>query len=82
MERRRQQGLVTLVALIKSIDHLTTSSSDELLDPPITQVTENETSNESESDGDSNDDDEVISSTHSTKAGPFIQVPVTTPTSI
>jgi hypothetical protein len=82
MERRRQQGLVTPVALIESIDHLATSSSDELSDPPITQVTENETSNESESDGDSDDDDEVIPSTHSTEAGPFIQVPATVPTSI
>ena len=72
MERRRQQGLVTPVALVESIDHLATSSSDELSDPPITQVTENETSNESESDGDSDDDDEVIPSTHSTEAGPFI----------
>jgi hypothetical protein len=72
MERRRQQGLITPVALIKSIDHLATLFSDKLLDLLITQVTKNETSNESESDGDSNDDDEVIPSTHSTEAGPFI----------
>jgi hypothetical protein len=57
-------------------------SSDKLLDPLITQVTKNETSNKSKSDGDSDDDDEVIPSTYSIKAGPFIQVPITAPTSI
>jgi len=36
IERRRQQGLITPITLIKSIDHLTTSSSDKLSDPPIT----------------------------------------------
>jgi hypothetical protein len=82
MEQRRQQGLVTLATLVKPIDHLATSSSDELLDPLITQVIKNETSNKSESNDDSDDNDEIIPSTHPTKAGPFIQVPVTIPTLI
>ena len=58
------------------------SSSNELLDPLITQVTKNKTSNKSKSNGDSNNNNEVIPSTHSTKAGPFIQVPTTAPISI
>jgi hypothetical protein len=75
MEQRRQQGLVTLATLVKPIDHLATSSSDELLDPPITQVTKNKTSNKSESnddgdDGDDSDDDDKI--IPSTEAGPSI----------
>jgi hypothetical protein len=52
---------------------LATSSSDELSDPPITQVTENEARS------DSNDD--IIPSSHPTKASSFIQVPATAPTS-
>jgi hypothetical protein len=53
-------------------DQLTTSSSDELSDLPITQVSENETES---------DDDEVIPSSYPPKASTSIQVPVTTPTS-
>jgi hypothetical protein len=71
IERRRQQGPI---ALVKPIDHLATLSSDELLDPPITQVTENDISSESESD---DDNDEVIPSTYP----PSIQVLATTSTS-
>jgi hypothetical protein len=41
-------------------DYLATSSSNKLLDPPITQVAENETNSETKSD----DEDEVIPSTH------------------
>jgi hypothetical protein len=40
---------------------LATLSSDELLDPPITQVAENETNSESDDD---DDEDEVILSTY------------------
>ena len=68
MERRRQQGLVTPVTLIESIDHLATSSSDELSDPPITQVTENETDSESEAQS----DDKVILSSHPLEASTSI----------
>jgi hypothetical protein len=56
-------------------DHLATSSSDELSDPPITQVAENETDSESES------ADEVIPSSYPPEASTSIQVPATTPTS-
>jgi hypothetical protein len=41
-------------------DQLATSSSDELLDPPITQVSENETNSKSEAES----DDEVIPSSY------------------
>jgi hypothetical protein len=41
-------------------DQLATSSSDELLDPPITQVSKNETNNKSEAES----DDEVIPSSY------------------
>jgi hypothetical protein len=44
-------------------DQLTTSSSDELLDPPTTQVSENETES---------DDDEVIPSSYPPKASTSI----------
>jgi hypothetical protein len=44
-------------------DQLTTSSSDELLDPPITQVSENKTES---------DDDEVIPSSHPLEASTSI----------
>jgi hypothetical protein len=44
-------------------DQLATSSSDELLDPPITQVSENETES---------DDDEVIPSSYPPKASTSI----------
>ena len=54
-------------------DSLATSSSDELSDLPITQVTENETDSESDDD----DEDEVIPSTYP----PSIQVPATVSTS-
>ena len=54
-------------------DSLTTLSSDELSDPPITQVAENETNSESDDD---DDEDEVILSTYP----PSIQVPTTVST--
>jgi hypothetical protein len=53
-------------------DQLTTSSSDKLLDPLTTQVSENETES---------DDDEVIPSSHPPEASTSIQVPATAPTS-
>ena len=52
---------------------LITSSSDELSDPPITQVTKNETRSDS--------DDDIIPSSHLIEASSSIQVPITTPTS-
>ena len=52
---------------------LATSSSDELSDPPITQVTKNETRSDS--------DDDIIPSSHLIEASSSIQVPITTPTS-
>jgi hypothetical protein len=58
-------------------DYLATSSSNELSDPPITQVAKNETDSETKSD----DKDEVIPSTHPPKASTSIQVPATAPTS-
>jgi hypothetical protein len=51
-------------------DQLTMSSSDELLDPLITQVAKNETNSGSETK--SNDKDEVILSTYPPKASAFI----------
>ena len=57
-------------------DQLATSSSDELSDPPITQVSENETNGETES-----DDDEVIPSSYPLEASTSIHVPATAPTS-
>ena len=51
-------------------DSLATLSSDELLDPPITQVAENETNSSSETESD--DEDEVIPSTYSPKASASI----------
>jgi hypothetical protein len=53
-------------------DQLATSSSDELLDPLITQVSKNETKS---------DDDEVIPSSYPLEASTSIQVPATIPTS-
>jgi hypothetical protein len=60
-------------------DQLATSSSDELLDPPITQVAENETNSGSETKSD--DEDEVIPSSHPLEASTSIQVAATAPTS-
>jgi hypothetical protein len=54
-------------------DSLATLSSDELSDPPITQVAENETNSESDDD---DDEDEVILSTYP----PSVQVPTTVST--
>jgi hypothetical protein len=54
--------------------NLVTLSSDELSDPPITQVTKNET-------GSDNSDNDIIPSSHPAEASSFIQVPATTPTS-
>jgi hypothetical protein len=54
-------------------DSLATSSSDELLDPLITQVAENKTNSKSDDD----DEDKVIPSTYP----PSIQVPITISTS-
>jgi hypothetical protein len=51
-------------------DQLTTSSSDELLDPLITQVAENETNSGSETKSDNKD--EVIPSTYPPKASASI----------
>jgi hypothetical protein len=51
-------------------DQLTTSSSDELLDPLITQVAKNETNSSSETK--SNNKDEVIPSTYPPKASASI----------
>jgi hypothetical protein len=56
---------------------LATSSSDELLDPPITQVAENETDSESKAQS----GDEVILSSYPLEASTSIQVYVTAPTS-
>ena len=71
---------------IGDIGDLATSPSDELLDPPITQVvSENEIESDSGSDdGDSDDDsdDDVIPSTHPPEASTSIQVPATAPTSM
>jgi hypothetical protein len=53
--------------------NLATSSSDELSDPLITQVTENEIR--------SNSDNDIIPSSHPAKASSFIKVPATAPTS-
>jgi hypothetical protein len=51
-------------------DQLATSSSDELSDPPITQVAENETNSGSETESD--DEDEVIPSTYPPEASASI----------
>jgi len=51
-------------------------SSNELLDPLITQVSKNETNSETKS-----DDDEVILSSYPLKVSTFIYVPITTLTS-
>jgi hypothetical protein len=59
-------------------DQLAMSSSDELLDPLITQVAENETNSGSKTKSD--DEDEVIPSTYPPEASASIQVPATTPT--
>jgi hypothetical protein len=49
-------------------DYLATSSSNELSDPPITQVAKNETDSETKSD----DKDKVIPSTHPPKVSTSI----------
>jgi hypothetical protein len=49
-------------------DQLTTSSSDELSDPPITQVSENDTNSKSEA----KSDDEVIPSSYPPNASTSI----------
>jgi hypothetical protein len=66
---------IEIGGLFRIGDPLTTLSSDELLDPPITQVPKNETNSKAKS------DDEVIPSSHPLKASTSIQVPTTAPTS-
>jgi hypothetical protein len=80
IEQWRQQGLIAPnLALDPNPDpepstvDLVTSSSDELSDPPITQV---ETDNESKAQS----NNEVIPSSHPLEASTSIQVPATAPT--
>jgi hypothetical protein len=84
IEQRRQQGLIAPNPASDPdsepkpfIIDLATSSSDELSDPLITQVAENETNSESEAQS----DDEVIPSSYPLEASTSIQVPATIPTS-
>ena len=81
MEQRRQQGLIAPNPAPDpdpdpepSTVDLVTSSSDELSDPPITQV-------ETDSESEAQSDDEVIPSSHPLEASTSIQVPATAPTS-